>query len=87
MTCQAVEKLFSNMKLLEAKISDAKTKKEQLKARAQTAKVQLCFLGVTHDHHSYAFLTCMMKKTDFTVFTVMILCPNMHYVCTFGMVL
>mmetsp|Transcript_39332 Transcript_39332/g.98477 ORF Transcript_39332/g.98477 Transcript_39332/m.98477 type:complete len:314 (+) Transcript_39332:43-984(+) len=36
---KSVESLFQNMKTLEAKISEAKSKKEQLKARAQTAKV------------------------------------------------
>eukprot|EP00285_Hemiselmis_virescens_P005978 CAMPEP_0173390478 /NCGR_PEP_ID=MMETSP1356-20130122/14994_1 /TAXON_ID=77927 ORGANISM="Hemiselmis virescens, Strain PCC157" /NCGR_SAMPLE_ID=MMETSP1356 /ASSEMBLY_ACC=CAM_ASM_000847 /LENGTH=319 /DNA_ID=CAMNT_0014347879 /DNA_START=21 /DNA_END=980 /DNA_ORIENTATION=- len=36
---KSVESLFNNMKQLEAKIAEAKSKKEQLKARAQTAKV------------------------------------------------
>eukprot|EP00286_Rhodomonas_abbreviata_P025832 CAMPEP_0181313812 /NCGR_PEP_ID=MMETSP1101-20121128/14459_1 /TAXON_ID=46948 /ORGANISM="Rhodomonas abbreviata, Strain Caron Lab Isolate" /LENGTH=300 /DNA_ID=CAMNT_0023420813 /DNA_START=46 /DNA_END=948 /DNA_ORIENTATION=+ len=36
---QAVSNLFNQMQMLEQKISEAKAKKDQLKARAQTAKV------------------------------------------------
>ena len=40
----AVQNLFNQMQQLEQKISEAKAKKDQLKARAQTAKVSLISL-------------------------------------------